>query len=114
MRLVLIGVTAGFFSGLFGVGGGIIVVPLLVLLVGFETRSAAATSLVAIAVIALAGTAAYGLRGYVDPGAAALVGVPAAAGAVLGASLQQRVASGTLTLAFAALLAVVGARLLAG
>ncbi len=106
-RLILIGVVAGFFSALFGVGGGIVIVPLLVLLTAWPERSAMATSLAAIGVTALAGTIAYGLRGDVHPELAALVGIPAMGGAVLGASLQQRVANRTLSLAFAALLVII-------
>ena len=112
MRLVLIGVVAGVFSALFGVGGGIIVVPLLILVVGLGERPAMGTSLAAIGIIALAGTVSYALRGDVDLAGAALVGLPAAVGATLGATLQQRIATRTLSLAFAALLVVVAARLL--
>jgi hypothetical protein len=112
LRLGLIGLAAGFFSALFGVGGGIIMVPLLVALVGFELRPATATSLAAIAVIAAAGATLYALRGYVDVQHAALVGVPAAAGAVAGAVLQQRIPVQTLSYGFAALLALVGLRLI--
>ena len=45
MRLVLIGLVAGFFSALFGVGGGIVIVPLLLLFCGWDSRAATATSL---------------------------------------------------------------------
>lgn len=108
MRLVLIGLVAGFFSALFGVGGGIVIVPLLVLVAAFPQREATGTSLAAIGVIALVGVIAYGVRGEVHFGYAALVGLPAAAGAVAGATLQQRLPVRTLALAFAGLLAVVG------
>ena len=108
MRLVLIGLVAGFFSALFGVGGGIVIVPLLVLVAAFPQREATGTSLAAIGVIALVGVIAYGVRGEVHFGYAALVGLPAAAGAVAGATLQQRLPVRALALAFAALLAVVG------
>ena len=112
MRLVLIGLVAGFFSALFGVGGGIVVVPLLVLFAGLAERRAMASSLAAIGITALAGTIAYAFHGDVEPGAAALVGLPAAVGAMAGTALQQRLANRTLSLAFAALLAAVGIRLL--
>ena len=112
MRLVLIGLVAGFFSALFGVGGGIVVVPLLVLALGYAVRPATGTSLAAIGIIALVGTIAYGIRGEVEPGYAALVGLPAAAGALVGAALQQRLASRTLEYAFASLLLVVAVVLL--
>ena len=107
-----IGLVAGFFSALFGVGGGILIVPLLVLGMHFSERPAMATSLAAIGIIALAGTLLYALRGHVDPAAALLVGLPAAAGSIVGAALQQRLTSRTLSLAFSALLALIGIRLL--
>jgi uncharacterized membrane protein YfcA len=112
VRLVLIGLTAGFFSALFGVGGGIIVVPLLILVVGFSERPAMATSLAAIGLIALVGSISYGLRGDVDLGYGALLGLPAAVGAIGGSALQQRLATRALALSFAALLAVIGVWLL--
>jgi uncharacterized membrane protein YfcA len=112
VRLVLIGLVAGFFSALFGVGGGIVIVPLLVVLAGFPHRAATGTSLAAIFVIALVGTAAYGLRGEVHFGYAALVGLPAAGGAIAGAVIQQRLPVRSLGLALAALLVVIGIVLL--
>ena len=113
MRLVAIGLLAGLFSALFGVGGGIVIVPLLILLAGFDERPATGTSLAAIAITALAGAVLYGFEGNVHVDYAALVGLPAAAGAVAGASLQQRVPVRWLTFAFAALLAGVGVWLIA-
>jgi uncharacterized membrane protein YfcA len=71
-----------------------------------------ATSLAAIALIALVGAVTYALHGEVKPGAAAIVGLPGALGAVAGASLQQRLANRTLSLAFAGLLAGLGVWLL--
>ena len=112
MRLVAIGLAAGFFSALFGVGGGIVVVPLLILAAGFEERSAMATSLASIGLIALAGTISYGLRGDVDFGYGLLLGIPAAFGAVGGTVLQQRVSGPALSFAFAGLLLVIGIWLL--
>jgi len=112
VRLVLIGLAAGFFSALFGVGGGILIVPLLIVLLGYTPRLATGTSLAAIGVIALAGTVAYGVRGEVDFGYAAVVGLPAAVGAVAGAWLQQRASQRALALAFAVLLVAVGIALL--
>ena len=113
-RLALIGLVAGVFSALFGVGGGIIVVPLLVVLTAFPAHAAAATSLGAILVTAAAGVVLYALRGEVRPWYALLVGVPAVVGAVAGAHLQQRISCRALTLAFAGLLAVIGVWLIAG
>jgi uncharacterized membrane protein YfcA len=112
VRLVLIGLVAGFFSALFGVGGGIVIVPLLLLLAAFEVRPAAATSLAAIGITATAGTITYVIHGEVEPLYAALVGIPAAGGAVAGAALQQRVPTRTLSFLFAAVLAAIAVRLL--
>ena len=112
MRLVVIGLAAGFFSALFGVGGGIVIVPLLVLTVGWEERRAMATSLAAIGLTAFAGTLFYAYYGRVHPGSAALVGLPATAGAVLGTWLQQRLRRRELSLLFAALLVAIAVKLL--
>jgi uncharacterized membrane protein YfcA len=114
VRLVLIGLVAGIFSALFGVGGGILIVPLLVLATEIPDRCAAGTSLAAIGITALAGTILYAVEGSVevDIGYAALVGLPAAAGAVAGTAIQQRLPVRSLSLAFVALLAGVAVWLL--
>ena len=112
MRLVAIGLGAGVFSAFFGVGGGIIAVPLLILAAGFPERVATGTSLMAIAITASAGVVVFSLRGDVDVGYAALVGLPAAAGALAGAAWQQRVRTSTLTYGFATLLSAIGVWLL--
>ena len=114
LKLVLIGLVAGLFSALFGVGGGILIVPLLILVAGFEGKLAAGTSLAAIGITALAGTIFYTFEGHVDVAHAALVGLPAAAGAVVGTAVQQRISARALSLAFAALLATIAVWLLAG
>jgi uncharacterized membrane protein YfcA len=111
VRLLAIGLVAGVFSALFGVGGGIVIVPLLVI-VGLPGRMATGTSLAAIALTAAAGTVAYGLHGDLKPGAAAILGIPAVLGVVAGVALQQRLASRTLTFGFALFLTAVGIRLL--
>ena len=107
-----IGLAAGVFSALFGVGGGIVAVPLLVLFAGIPERVATATSLGAIGITALAGVVIFGFRGDVDVGYAALVGLPAAAGALAGTWLQQRVSTDVLSFGFAALLTGAGVWLL--
>lgn len=112
MRLILIGLTAGFFSALFGVGGGIVIVPLLILTGGWELRSATATSLAAIGITATAGVVTYVVHGQVEPAYAALVGIPAACGAFGGTALQQRLPVRTLSFLFAALLVAIGIRML--
>ena len=90
-RLALIGTAAGTFSALFGVGGGTIIVPLLILWFGYEEREATGTSLAAIVLIALIAAGAHGLYGNVHVGHALLIGAPAVVGVVAGTALQQRV-----------------------
>jgi uncharacterized membrane protein YfcA len=104
---VLIGLVAGFFSALFGVGGGIVIVPLLMLVMHWEMRSATATSLAAIGITATAGAITYIAHGEVRPLYALLVGVPAAFGAASGTSLARRLPVRTLSLLFAALLVAI-------
>ena len=106
-----IGVAAGFFGGLFGVGGGIVVVPLLIVLVGLGSKEATATSLAAIGFTAVFGVIAYAVLDHVSWRDAVLVGVPAMVGTLLGVWLQQRVSSRLLTLLFAGLLVAVAVRL---
>ena len=112
MRLLLIGLVAGFFSALFGVGGGVVIVPLLLLASRTEMRNATAISLGAIAITATAGVVTYAVHGDVEPVYAALVGVPATAGVVAGTALQQRVPVRTLSYLFAALLVAIAIRML--
>ena len=109
---MLIGLAAGFFSALFGVGGGTVIVPLLVLACGWELRSATATSLAAIGITATAGVLTYVVHGEVRPVYAVLLGLPAAVGAAGGAALQQRLPVRTLSFLFAALLVGIAIRML--
>ncbi|HYM45967.1 MAG TPA: sulfite exporter TauE/SafE family protein [Solirubrobacteraceae bacterium] len=104
LKLMAIGTAAGLFSGLFGVGGGSVIVPLLVLWLGYGERAATATSLAAIVFIAAFAAAAQGLYGNVDVGDAALIGVPAVGGVLLGTWLQQRLQTRSIALLFAAVL----------
>jgi len=104
LKLMAIGTLAGLFSGLFGVGGGTVVVPLLILWLGYEERSATATSLAAIIFIAAFGAAVQGLYGNVNVLDAVLIGVPAVGGVVIGTWLQQRLQTRSISLLFAAVL----------
>jgi uncharacterized protein len=101
---MVIGTLAGLFSGLFGVGGGTVIVPLLVLWLGYDERAATATSLAAIVFIAAFGAATQGLYGNVNLLDAALIGVPAVGGVVIGTWLQQRLQTRSISLLFAAVL----------
>jgi uncharacterized membrane protein YfcA len=111
LKLAAIGTAGGLFSGLFGVGGGAVVVPLLLLWLAYEERSAAATSLGAIVVIAAFAVLAQALYGNVDVRDGLLIGVPAVGGVLLGTWVQQRVPADAISLAFAGLLVVAAVRL---
>jgi uncharacterized protein len=113
VRLVAIGLAAGVFSAFFGVGGGIVAVPLLVMVAGLPERVATATSLLAIAITASAGVIVFASRGEVEPGYAALVGVPAAVGVLAGTAWQQRVRTSTVAYGFAVVLCAIGIWLVA-
>jgi uncharacterized membrane protein YfcA len=104
IKLALIGTAAGAFSGLFGVGGGTVIVPLLVLWLGYDERTATGTSLGAIVFIAAFAVATQGVYGNVHVLDGVLIGVPAVGGVMLGARLQQRVSGPAISLLFAAVL----------
>lgn len=107
-----IGLASGLMASLFGVGGGVVMVPLLIGLLAYDARVATATSLAAIIFTALAGAAAHGALGNVHWGTAVLVGVPAMAGVALGVAAKDRVSSTSLTYGFAALMVAVAVRML--
>jgi len=100
-RLVLIGVLAGFLSGLFGVGGGVLIVPALVTLCRQDQRRAVATSLLAIGPLAVAGVIGYAAHRKVDPYLAAPLVVGTVVGAWIGAALLRRVSLPALRWIFA-------------
>lgn len=114
LSLAGIGTLAGLFSGLFGVGGGTVIVPLLILWHRYDERTAAGTSLAAIVVIATAAAAVQGGYGNVHVDDGLLVGIPALGGVLAGTWLQQRVPLRTISLLFAALLVASAAKLLIG
>jgi uncharacterized membrane protein YfcA len=106
LRLAVIGTAAGFFSGLFGVGGGTVMVPLLIFWLGYREREATGTSLMAILVIAALGAGLQAIYGNVHPLEALIVGGPAIVGVTAGTALQQRVPERAVALSFAVLLVV--------
>ena len=89
-------------------------VPLLILWLAYGEREATGTSLAAIVVIALLATLVHGAYGNVDLAKAAVVGVPAAGGVLVGTTLQQRIPERVISLFFALLLIAVAVHLLVG
>ena len=107
LSLVAIGVAAGVLSGMFGVGGGIVMVPALVVLAGFGQHRAHATSLAAIVPIAVVGALVFGRADAVN----LLAAVALAAGSLLGVQggtrLMDRLSDRRLAVAFGAFLVIV-------
>jgi uncharacterized protein len=113
LRLAAIGTLAGVFSGVFGVGGGTVIVPLLIFWLGYGERLATGTSLAAIVVIGLIGAVAQGgIYGNVHVGAGLLLSIPAVLGVVAGTAIQQRIPQRAVSLLFAALLVAVALELI--
>jgi uncharacterized protein len=104
VRLAVIATAAGAFSALFGVGGGAIIVPLLVLWLGYEHREATGTSLAAIVIIAGTAAAAHAAYGNINLEDGLLVAAPAVAGVLAGTALQQRISERAVAAAFVVLL----------
>jgi uncharacterized protein len=108
LKLAAIGTLAGIFSGLFGVGGGTVIVPLLIFWFGYGERLATGTSLAAIVLIGLLGAVAQGgIYGNVHLLTGLLLAIPAVVGVVMGTAIQQRIPQRAVSLLFAVLLIAV-------
>ena len=110
-RLIAVGLVAGLFSALFGVGGGTIVVPLLLWLLRYDAKAATATSLAGIIITAVAGSITHGALGNVDTAKALAIGLPAVVGVLIGLAIKARLTSKALTDGFAAFLVLVAIRM---
>jgi uncharacterized membrane protein YfcA len=113
LKLAVVAAGAGVFSGLFGVGGGTVMVPLFILWLGYGEREATGTSLAAIAIIAGAAVVVQLAYGNVHLGDGLLVGIPAIGGVLAGTWLQQRVPRRQLQVLFALLLLAGAVKLVA-
>lgn len=111
-RDLLIGFGAGGLSGAFGVGGGIVLIPLLVLLLHVAQKRAQATSLVMVALAGAAGSVTYSIAGEVAWIPAAFILIGGLAGSLIGSSLVKRTSDHRLQIGFGILLIVVAVRLL--
>lgn len=110
--LIGVGFLGGLLGGLLGVGGGIVMVPLLVFVAGSSQHEAHATSLAAIIPIAVVGAARFGSAGEIDITAAVVLAVGTLVGAPLGARVMAGMSEGTLKILFGALTVVIGALML--
>jgi uncharacterized protein len=111
MVTALIGVLGGFLGGLFGVGGGTIFVPLLMLLKGFDIHRAVGTSLLIIIFTALSGAVFHGRAGMVDWKAAVILGLFSVLGVWLGTKLSLKLDAVMLQRLFAVFLVAIAIKL---
>jgi uncharacterized membrane protein YfcA len=113
LRLGVIGTAAGAFSGLFGVGGGTVIVPLLIFWFGFGERLATGTSLAAIVIVGLLGAIAQGgIYGNVHVVTGLVLAIPAVLGVIGGTAIQQRIPQRAVSYLFALLLVAVAVDLI--
>lgn len=109
--MLLTGLAAGVLSGLFGIGGGVIIVPLLTLVLGLTLQQAAGTSLAALLLpVGLFGAIQYWQAGQVNLLNAAMLAAGLVIGVYLGARLGLSAPSELVQRAFGVLLVVVGVR----
>jgi hypothetical protein len=111
VSIFLVGIGAGFLSGVFGVGGGILIVPGLVFFAKMEQRRAHGTSLAAVLPISLASLVTYWSHDHVDWWVALWLAIGAIAGALLGTKLLKTARHDVLSYGFATILVVSAVRL---
>ena len=109
--LIGIGIVSGLFAAMFGIGGGVVIVPLLILLTRMPPRIAAATSLATLLLTSMIGTARYAGSGHIDWVAAIVIGVPAVVGVVIGIYFQKRLPADWLIIGFGVLIIAIGLKL---
>jgi uncharacterized membrane protein YfcA len=110
-RLIAIGIVAGLLSGAFGVGGGVLIVPALVVILGMQQRLAHGTSLAAVVPISVVGATAYLIGGNVDLGVAGLLMIGTVAGAIWGVKLLGWLSETWLRWLFIAFMVLVAVRM---
>lgn len=113
-QLAGIGIAGGLFSGMFGVGGGTVMVPMLVVWRGFNEKLATGTSLMAIVVVAIFAATASAVFGEIDVVKGMLIGIPAIGGVIAGTALQQRLSNRVLSGMFAVLALTIAALYVSG
>lgn len=110
LGVVAFGILTGVLSALFGVGGGLVMVPFMVLGLGSDQHLAEGTSLLVIVPTAIVGVIAHTRRGYVSFKHAAFLAVGGVVGSFLGATLALQLEEGVLQVVFGAFLALMGVR----
>ena len=113
-RILLYGVLAGILSGMLGIGGGIVLVPVMVSLLGLSQHEAHATSLAVIIPTAAASAFVYGLHGQLDFSIAAMLTVSSVLGAAVGSRWMSKIPAAQLKRMFGVFLVLVGLRMAVG
>lgn len=110
-RALLVGLAGGLLSGFFGIGGGVVLVPLLILVLAFDQHAAHATSLAAIFLIAISAFIGYLTADAVDVPIGLALGLGGMAGSAMGATLMHRMSPNGLRAVFAVALIIAGIRM---
>jgi len=105
------GIGAGLLSGMFGLGGGIIIVPGLMFALGMDQRRAHGTSLAGVFLISLSSFFSYWTHDHIDWPVVLWLSIGSVAGSLVGAELLNRLSKRTLTLAFIGILVIAGIRM---
>ena len=108
---VAIGVVAGLFAAMFGIGGGVVIVPLLILITKMPARMAAATSLATLILTSLMGVIRFSGSDHIDWAAAIVIGTPAIVGVLIGIRFQKRLPAEWLILGFGLFVVVIGLKM---
>ncbi len=108
---VAIGVVSGLFAAMFGIGGGVVIVPLLILITRMPARMAAATSLATLILTSLMGVIRFSGSGHIDWVAAIVIGAPAVVGVLIGIRFQKRLPAEWLILGFGLFVVTIGLKL---
>lgn len=114
LKRIIIGVACGFVNGFFGGGGGMIVVPMLIAMLGYNQKQAHATSIAIILPITLVSAIIYLIGGKCDYGIIAICSGGVFLGGILGALILKRASNKILGYLFAAVMAFAGIRMLFG
>lgn len=114
IAIIGIGIVSGVFAAMFGVGGGVVIVPLLLLMTRLAPRQAAATSLAALIIASLIGVTRYAGTGFVRWEVALLLAIPAVVGLLIGLRIQSRISGDALLIAFGVLIIAIGLRFVVG
>ncbi len=111
LKVLILGLVGGVIGGFFGIGGGIVLVPLIVYALKGDQHTAHATSLGAIVLISIASMIRYAIDGNIEFDFGIALGVGGIVGSTIGAGVMHRLSANTLRIVFSVVLIVVGLRM---